>query len=486
MPSKNKQQHDARPGQGGFVPASVQGSSRSSFSRDSYSNGKSHGASNSFNQYSRYATDYSDRKQGGKGKGAKVAIVLLIVALVGAMVGVGVYLYKEAQKAELNAQLHDQYSDDEMEAIDKELTGMTTFDEPFTILLLGSDARSDDPDMGARTDTIVLVRVDPTKNIISMVSIPRDTMITIEGVGRAKFNAAYTYGGPSGTIAAVKELCGVEIDHYAEVNFEGLVGLIDAIGGIDVHVDETIDDPNAGSIVIPEGNQHLDGEAALVFSRSRAYVDGDFTRVSNQRKVIEAIVKRGLEAPASDLYGLVSESVSFLTTDTAFDIDFIYSLADQIRHNNDYPVTIYSATLPSTTAMVGDESYVIADEAGIAEMMRVFLAGGDVGAVKVDITVDTSQYESTSGSTGYTDNGYGYGYDATADTSYDNGYTADGGAYYGDTGNGTDYGADTTGTDYGYTADTTGTDYGYGGDATGYGGDGTQGQDGTNAGGGGY
>ena len=333
----------------------------------------------SFEQYSRGTADYSNRKSKRMSTGAKVAIVILIIALVAGVAALGSYIYKESYKAQVNADLHNM-SSSIMEAIDNELTGMTTFEEPFTVLLLGSDARADDPDMGARTDTIILCRIDPTKNIVSMVSIPRDTKIEIPGYGTNKFNAAYSYGGPSGTIVAVKNLCGVDIDHYAEVNFEGLVGLVDAIGGIDVYVEEEVNDPDAGDVVIPAGQQHLDGAAALTFSRSRAYVDGDFTRVSNQRKVIEAIVHKGLEAPASELYGLIQASTKFLTTDSAMDVDFIFSLADQIRHNNDYPFQLYSATIPASTDMIDGVSYVIADEKGVKDLMKVFLAGGDVGS----------------------------------------------------------------------------------------------------------
>ena len=344
----------------------------------------SHATPETVNQYSRNTADYSNRKKSGMSRGAKVAIAIVVIVVIAAAVAAGVYFYREAQKAQINEDLHDM-EQQELEAVDNELTGMTKFDEPFTMLLLGSDARVDDPDMGARTDTVILVRIDPLQNIISMVSIPRDTKITLPGVGTAKFNAAYTYGGPSGTIAAVKELCGVDIDHYAEVNFEGLVGLVDAIGGIDVYVDETIDDPDAGDIVIPAGEQHLNGAAALTFSRSRAYADGDFTRVSNQRKVIEAIIHKGLEAPATELYGLVKASASFLTTDSGMDVDFIYSLADQIRHNNDYPITLYTATIPATTGMENGISYVIADKAGVADMMKVFVTGGDVSGNSAEV-----------------------------------------------------------------------------------------------------
>ena len=376
----NEQQPKQAGQVGGFVPASYQGGHRSSIG--GARQGATHGDARQrptragASQYSRYSNSYQNRRPqgGGPSNKAKIIIALIIVA---ALIALGVFIFKEVQKGQRNAEMHGNVTQGEMAAIDNELTGMTKFDEPFTVLLLGSDARSDDPDMGARTDTIVLVRVDPLQNIISMASIPRDTMINIPGYGTNKFNAAYTYGGPSGTIAAVKELTGVNIDHYAEVNFEGLVGVIDAMGGIDVYVDEEIDDIDAGDIYIPEGVQHLDGAAALVFSRSRAYADGDFTRVSNQRKVLEAIIRKGLQAPATELYGIIQESTEFLTTDTAMDVDFIYSLADQIRHNNDYPVTLYSATIPATTEIIEDVSYVIADEVGVQEMMRALMAGED-------------------------------------------------------------------------------------------------------------
>lgn len=327
-------------------------------------------------QYSRNSANYHSKSKGSSK--AKTAIVVVIfVALIAAVAGLAYYVIKQTEKDTVNADLH-KLDDVTMEAIDNALTGSTSFEEPFTILLLGSDARSDDPDMGARTDTNILVRVDPFTNTISMMSIPRDTMIEIPGVGTAKFNAAYSYGGPSGTIQAVTNLTGIVPDHYAEINFEGLVDLIDAIGGIDVYVDERIDDPDAGPYVIEEGEQHLDGTLALEFSRSRAYADGDYTRQRNQRKVIDAIIHKGLEAPATDLAGLIQASTKFLTTDSAMDFDFIFSLAELIRHNNDYPVTIYSANIPSYTDMIDGVSYVIADDAGVAEMCRIFMEGGDI------------------------------------------------------------------------------------------------------------
>ena len=362
-----------QPEAGGFVPATYQSQSK----RADQAAGQPV-VNGTLAQYSRQNSHYKTSSEKSS-KGKKIAIAVLIAVLLASIGGLSAYAYKEIQKQQINADL--QLPEEEALKVEKELTPkeeqFETFDKPFTVLLLGSDAREDDPDMGARTDTIILVRVDPTINRISMVSIPRDTRIEIEGHGVQKFNAAYTYGGPSGTIAEVKKLTGVDIDHYAEINFEGLVGLVDAIGGIDVVVDEEIDDEDAGGH-IDKGEQHLDGEHALILARSRAYVDGDYSRQANQRKVIMAIVNKGLTAPAGELTGLIQASTKFLKTDKGIDVDFIKDLAEQIRHNNDYPVEIFTASIPSSTATIDEISWVIADTAGTKAMMKLFSAGKDV------------------------------------------------------------------------------------------------------------
>ena len=359
---------------GGFVPASYHQTKKGS--------GPQAGqpvVNGTYAQYSRDNLHYKSEET-GMSRGKKITIAVIVVALLAAITALGLYVYKEAQKQAINEDLR--LSQEEELKVQEVLTqkseeAKNVFDKPFTVLLLGSDARADDPDMGARTDTIILVRVDPTINRVSMVSIPRDTRIEIDGHGVQKFNAAYTFGGPSGTIAAVKDLTGVDIDHYAEINFEGLVGLVDAIGGIDVEVEEEIDDEDAGGH-IDKGKQHLDGKHALILARSRAYIDGDYTRQVNQRKVIMAIINKALTAPATELSGLIQASTKFLKTDKGIDFDFIYDLADHIRHNNDYPVEIFTASLPSSTATIDQVSYVIADTAGVKEMMKMFLAGEDV------------------------------------------------------------------------------------------------------------
>ena len=341
-------------------------------------------------RYSTSAAHYGYQK-----KRTPVWKAALITVLVLALLGFGgFFIYKELRKQAINNDLRGDKTEEELAAIQDALAPPVVYSDPFVMLLIGSDARVEDESMGQRSDTNILVRVDPAENTVSLVSIPRDTMIYIDGAGTNKFNAAYFYGGVAGTINAVKNLCGVDVNHYAEIDFDGMIDLVDAVGGIDVYVEEEIDDEDAGGY-IPAGYQHLDGEDTLVFARSRAYYDGDFTRQANQRKVITALAYKLLESPASDLLGLIEASTSFLTTDMT--VDDIKSIADQMRHN-EKDIVIYSAMIPAYAAMVGDVSYVIAEDYEMAEMMEAFMRDGNVGGNEAE---EEESEEESSGEESY-------------------------------------------------------------------------------------
>lgn len=367
--------------------------------------------------YSRNNPTYSRAVSKRMGRGKKVALGVLTAVIV-AVVGLGTAsaFYINSINKELET---GDKTQEEIAAIKDVLAPSKSFNEPFYMMLVGSDRRVGDDSMGARSDTNIVVRVDPTQNLVTMISIPRDTKINIDGYGTNKFNAAYNYGGVAATINEADQLLGVDISHYAEINFDELIQLVDSIGGVDVMVDERIDDtdadgstgnPNAKRIIIEEGEQHLDGESALVFARSRAYVDGDFTRTANQRKLIKAIVDKVLALPISDLPKVIQSAAQCVTTDLS--VADILSLAQQFKDAGD--LTLYSAMVPSTTADIGGVSYVLTDETALEEMMEVVEEGGDPS----DITASSSGTYSSSGSgdsdggstysdsSGYDDSGY--------------------------------------------------------------------------------
>ena len=174
-----------------------------------------------------------------------------------------------------------------------------------TILVLGSDARPGET--SSRSDSILLLRVDPSRGQIAELSIPRDLRTEIPGYAPTKINAAYAYGGPPLAIRTVENLTGIKVNHVVLVNFQGFEKLIDALGGV------TIDNPT--KIISNEfdgyhwrfgkGTLHLDGRHALAYSRVRENevnaADNDLTRGQRQQRVLSALASR-LGSPSTLLH----------------------------------------------------------------------------------------------------------------------------------------------------------------------------------------
>jgi polyisoprenyl-teichoic acid--peptidoglycan teichoic acid transferase len=178
--------------------------------------------------------------------------------------------------------------------------------EPTTLLVVGTDGgRAPGRGDANRSDSLMLVRLDPETHRISYLSIPRDLRVEIPGYGTSKINAANQLGGPALTIATVKALTGLPVDHVIVVDFDGFKELIDAIGGIEVNVPKAIlsspfdcpykparcDDWEGWRFA--KGPQHMDGRRALVYSRVRKNQldpsDTDITRGSRQQIVADAV-----------------------------------------------------------------------------------------------------------------------------------------------------------------------------------------------------
>lgn len=319
-----------------------------------------------------------------KRSGLKRVLIGLLCVVCALFVGVGVA--SAAYYIHVSDQLNKgDKSQLELDQLD-EVLETTGFEDPFYMILIGSDARSDDPSMGARSDTNVVVRVDAEKGQLTLVSIPRDTRIEIPGHGTNKFNAAYAFGKAPGVIDAAEKLLDIDIAHYAEVDFEELINLVDAIGGVDVEVDEMIDDPKADldsrkkHNVIEEGLQHLDGQEALAFARSRAFASGDFARSAHQRQLIEAIIEQVLSAPLTQMPTIIEKASACVTTDLK--ISDILTLANLFKDKDD--ITMYSAMVPSAPAMIGGVSYVINNEDATEAMMKLVEAGDDPSDLDLD------------------------------------------------------------------------------------------------------
>ena len=249
--------------------------------------------------------------------------------------------------------------------------------EPVYVLILGSDARQGQT--RARSDTMMLARLDTSNHAVSLLSIPRDSRVPVAGHGLDKITHANAYGGPALAIKTVKDYTGLPVNHFVELNFIGFAAIVDAIGGVRVTVDQEINDRNglgAGSLSdvthIPAGTQTLDSAAALTFVRSRAYPDGDFTRIKNQQKFIVAFAKQALASENLFRLSSIAQKVADnMTTDMS--IPQLLSMAADFRDLTDADIT--RATVPGSTATINGVSYVIPDEAEARVLFEAFRGG---------------------------------------------------------------------------------------------------------------
>jgi LCP family protein required for cell wall assembly len=162
--------------------------------------------------------------------------------------------------------------------------------DPITFLLVGSDTRAEIapgelPD--ARSDAIMIARFSADREHAQVISIPRDSWVDIPGHGKNKINAAYAYGGPTLLIQTVEQLTGVRIDHYAAIDFAGLIQVTDDLGGVDVVVQQTTAN---GPYTFTAGENHLDGDQARWYVGQRYDLPGgDFDRVRRQQNYLRAM-----------------------------------------------------------------------------------------------------------------------------------------------------------------------------------------------------
>ena len=163
--------------------------------------------------------------------------------------------------------------------------------EPFSILLIGIDKEEGNLEKG-RSDSLIVLTVDPKTESMKMVSIPRDTRTEIIGRGNLdKINHAHAFGGVEMSIPTVENFLDIPIDYYVKINMQGFKDIVDAVGGVDVNNKFAF---SSGGYNFNEGNVSLNGDSALSFVRMRKQDPrGDFGRADRQKQVVQAVINRG-------------------------------------------------------------------------------------------------------------------------------------------------------------------------------------------------
>ncbi|MFJ7970384.1 LCP family protein [Psychrobacillus sp. NPDC096389] len=161
--------------------------------------------------------------------------------------------------------------------------------EPFSLLLLGVDEREEDV---GRSDTMIVLTVNPSTNSIKMVSIPRDTYTEMVGMDKVdKINHAYAFGGIDMSLHSVEKLLNIPIDYVVQVNMESFLQIVEVVGGVSV---ENTTAFTEDEFTFNKGTIHLNGEQALSYVRMRMSDPlGDFGRQARQKQVLQAVLKKG-------------------------------------------------------------------------------------------------------------------------------------------------------------------------------------------------
>lgn len=262
--------------------------------------------------------------------------------------------------------------------------GSQEFSGPLNFLLLGSDLRNDNPTAGERSDTIIVAHVPRGLNKLYLVSVPRDLLVTIPpspalnfAGDTTKINAAFEYGhggegGAQLVSATLTQLVGIQFSGAASINFDGLRGAVDVLGGVDMCVDQRVVSIHTRAVFEP-GCRLMTSAEVLDYLRQRMqYADGDYTRQRHQQQFLRAVLARaeatGVRNNPAKLDALVRAVGSALTVDTGSTglADIVFGL------RGISPKTMVGVTIPSDVASIDQVSYIVArsDADGLYTALR--------------------------------------------------------------------------------------------------------------------
>ncbi|EPC61115.1 Transcriptional regulator lytR [Lacticaseibacillus paracasei subsp. paracasei Lpp14] len=240
--------------------------------------------------------------------------------------------------------------------------------KPFAVLLLGVDTGADGRIEKGNSDTMIVAVVNPKTKKTTMVSIPRDTAAELIGTkefNMQKINAAYNVGGSDMAINTVSKLVNVPISYYLTINMGALEKVVNAVGGIDVVVPFSFQDPYTGNQKFTKGPMHLNGNMALAYSRMRhSDPEGDYGRQKRQQQVIKAILKKAISVGSLGNFTKLMDTISKnIATNMSFD-----DMQSIFLNYRDAAKTVSTDHLQGVNAWVGDGAYQIASD---AEMQRI-------------------------------------------------------------------------------------------------------------------
>ena len=282
-------------------------------------------------------------------------------------------------------------------------------EKPRNVLLLGSDSReglspeeqaafgSEETVGGQRSDTIILMSIDPQREQAVVVHFPRDLRVEIPGHGLDKINAAYDYGGPDLVVQTVRDFTGMKIHNYMEINLAGFEHLVDTLGGVTIRVDRPMHDDLAGLHIPKAGTYLMDGPTALAFVRAR-HVEGDlipdFSRITRQQQFMRAMMNRLLSVDSLLDDQVIREAVGAVRVDSNIDAGVLVDLGQRLRalaeEDPSGAESLDLRVVPGSTAEIEGVSYVLANQPETRDLFEALRDGkslGQLGQKGLDLTL---------------------------------------------------------------------------------------------------
>ncbi|QHK20238.1 LytR family transcriptional regulator [Pseudarthrobacter psychrotolerans] len=255
----------------------------------------------------------------------------------------------------------------------------------LNILVMGSDSRSattGEATSGAssdqRADTLMLVHIPADRSKIYSISVMRDLWVGVPDHGTAKINAALAYGGVPLMVQTVESIFGQRIDHVVLIDFQGFVGMTDALGGVEVNIPAPLV-PYHNQISFPAGPMTLDGKSALEFVRERyAFADGDYQRVRNQQAFAKALLAKNLSADTLlnplKVNNVVSAMAPFISVDSGLDAATLAGLAVELKNVRPSDMVMFTLPTRGTGTSADGQSIVLTDPASISAISAAMAA----------------------------------------------------------------------------------------------------------------
>lgn len=232
-------------------------------------------------------------------------------------------------------------------------------DRTIYVLLIGSDARPDEPIDRSRADSLHIVSFNPTTGRSAILGFPRDSWVEIPGFGTNKINTSMVNGGPDLVVATIEQLTGITIDYWVLTSFDGLRTMIDDVGGVTIDIPFAMSDPEYSRAEFEPGVQVIDGWQALSFARNRHNLpEGDFGRSENQGRLILATLQQLHDQFAEDL-GVVLRylAAGLRSTQTQLSFEELVRLAFTAARTD--ASTVQNVVVPGSASMAGETSIVV-------------------------------------------------------------------------------------------------------------------------------